>query len=513
VDLPYYYLLPGLGFGLDHQGGRHAAPIPLSVADLKRTAAATSQLIAGEKPDSIDPDIHIHVLELYGLWLDFGGKTLEKHTLKTGTGYSQDISNSTLELSSLRQETSGLRDLSPRPSAEQLKTALHKCGYRLQESSELEFPSHIFRLGLFNSPIVCSSERGVMGEGKGLVKARSEYGALAETIERIVATTPDYSRVLSGKSSAELINIGHLVPKIEPSSRDTYSEQLCLDWYPGYCYPQERAWLPAEIAWHLYAPVSGFRAFDMRHTIGLAAGSSISEAFGNALLETIERDAYALVMRCRIDCPAVAKQDIEKCGPELTNLISKLISMEIDVHIKWISLDWPIPIAHVLLVDTKDRIPAHSHGCSAALFPEIAIKRALLEALQVHEGLARFSIGNWERMVARIERNHSHPRFAWGDPLYRPNLAHLINSGDEDVELLESARFVDDLPALCDWLMNNNHRIFWAQLGTLSGLTVVRVFVEGLVMPDNRMEYKEARLEKYIKKSALPGPYTDPILT
>lgn len=512
---PYYYLLPGLGFGLDHQGERHAAPIPLSVGDLKRTAAATSQLIAGEKPENIDFDIRLHSLELYGLWLEFGGKPLTILTLATEDGFQKSYSSPTLTVNSLTQTTSGLRDSESRPSADQLKAILSKHGCWLQNSSELEFPLHIFRIGLLDSPIVRSSERGVMGEGKGFTKARSEYGALAETIERILATTPDYSRILPGKPWAELVNQGNHVPKIEPSTRDSYSNQLCIDWYPGYCYPQEQAWIPAELVWHLYTPLSGFRAFDMRHTIGLASGSTITEAFGNGLLEAIERDAYALVMRCRIDCPAVSQQEIDDCGPELVELINKLASKGkgIDVHIKWISLDWPIPVAHVLLVDTKDRIPAHSHGCSAALSPAIAIERALLEALQVHEGLARFAIENWEQMVARIERNHSHPRFAWSDPLFRPNLEHLMNPVKSKSESLAGSKPVANLSALCEWMMSNSRRIFWAHLGNPGGLEVVRVFVEGAVMLDSRLEYQGERLTKCIESSGIPGAYTDPILT
>ncbi|MEE9426066.1 MAG: YcaO-like family protein [Methylococcales bacterium] len=380
-------------------------------------------------------------------------------------------------------------------------------------SSVQILPPHIFRLGLLEIPFVRSEKHGIVGEGKGFDFAQSEYTAMAEAIERIVASEPDFARVLPGQSTTQMNRKGLVIPSLEAGTRDLYSDELCIDWAPGYLYPDRHAWIPAELVWHLYSPLSGFRALDMRQTIGLASGSTITEAFTNGLLETIERDSYAIVMRCRIECPAVQQEEIDTCGQEISQLLKELDSKGIDVHIKWISLDWPIPVAHVLFLDRMDRIPAHSHGCSAGLSPSGAITRAVLEAVQMHEGLARAASESWERMAARIESSHSHPYYAWGDPLFRPHLAHLMNSNSCTMVPPSHMHNMNCIEELCEWMMDRDHRIFWAQLGTLGGLQVVRVFVEGLVMPDARLEYLGNRLSIWVDKQKIPGPYTDPILT
>lgn len=506
---PFFYLLPGVGFGVEHSGERHAVPIPSSISDLKRIAATASQLIAGaaERVDNITP-AQIPANELYDLWLE-----LDKDTTPLFPTSAPLVTRLSLQLESLKEGHNGLRDSEPRPELNQLRAILEKRGCVVKYSSTFTLPPHIFRLGLLDIPVARSEKQGILGEGKGFAPSVSEYAAMAEAIERIVASEQDLSRILPGRSPKEMTRQGFLLPNIEPGARDLYSDDLCIDWTPAYLYPASPAWMPAELVWHLYSPLSGFRGFDMRQTIGLASGSTITEAFANALLETIERDAYAIVMRCRVTCPSIAQEEIDACGPELTELLKDLDRKGIDVHIKWISLDWPIPVAHVLFSDRMDRIPAHAHGCSAGLTHSVAITRAVLEAVQMHEGLARVASENWERMAARIESSHSHPYYAWGDPLFRPHLTHLMNSNPCTSIPSAHKEYINHIAGLCEWMMSREHRIFWAHLGTLGGLEVVRAFVEGLMMPDARLEYLGKRLSSWVDKQKIPGPYTDPILT
>jgi hypothetical protein len=131
----------------------------------------------------------------------------------------------------------------------------------------------------------------------------------------------------------------------------------------------------------------------------------------------------------------------------------------------------------------------------------------------MHDGLARVASKTWERMAARIESSHSHPYYAWSDPLFRPHLVHLMNLALSTDMRVHRHGFIDTIEELCEWMMHCDHRIFWAHLGTLGGLQVVRVFVEGLVMPDGRLEYLGRRLSNWVDKQKIPGPYTDPILT
>lgn len=356
-----------------------------------------------------------------------------------------------------------------------------------------------------------SNEHGVVGEGKGLDSEDAKIGALCESTERVLAMTPDYRRSLVGHSANSLRREGIAVPKIEAGLRDCFSEELMIDWIEAKLFPNTQASLPAELVWYHYAPCSGFRAFDMRQTIGLAAGASEAEAFSNGLLECIERDAYALLMRCRLSCPAISANDIAACRKDITNLLTFLDAEGIEVHLKWLQLDYPLPIAHAFFRDRMNRIPAHSHGCSAALTPEDAISRALFEALQMHHGLARFASVHWQKMAARIETSHSHPRYAWGDPLYSATLKHLANTAETPTLVWPGS--CPSIETLCEHLEKSGRRIFWSVLGEKAGLTVVRVFLEGSVSPDNRQEDNSQRLAYWVRQCKILGPYTDPILT
>lgn len=510
---PRYYLLPGVGFGVENKQNKQAVPVSLSISELKRVAVIVSQFIAGKEASDFAPSIVTQAQGLFDLWLEMGGETplfhVARHTF--GEAYVSDPPRIKLDLNLLCESTQGLRDPDLTPDVCQLKITLEKHGFQLQANIDIDFPSYVFRLGVVETPVVRSREQGVIAEGKGFSASVSELGALAEAIERIMALNPDYSRII-GNSSRKMKESGCLIPRIEPGDRDMYTDELYIDWVSAYMYPNLPAWIPAEKAWHIYPPLSGIYAFDMRTTIGLAAGNSVTEAFANGLLESVERDAYAVVMRCKLECPAVTNDEIDACGPEVTALIKELDKKGIDIHIKWISIDWPVPIAHVLLLDRGDRIPAHSHGCSAAISPTVAITRALLESVQVHEGLARVATENWNKIATRIERNHSQPRVAWSDPLFRPNLAHLVNRSSS-YSINRKMEHVKNIGELCDWLMEHEHRIFWAHLGNAGGLDVVRVYVENVVMPDSRLEYFGNRLKQWIKKLGIPSPYTDPILT
>ncbi len=506
-------MLPGIGFCLEYKRNKQLVPVSSSVSDLKYIAAAVSQLIAGKEPSGFAPTIITKAQGLFDIWLGIGDHHEEDNPLREVSARD----SSPLSLYLLCEGVHGLRNLDLKPEVQKLKAVIEKYGFQLHANTDMRFSPHVFRLEVLVTPFVSSQEQDVIAEGKGFSVAVSEIGALAEAIERIVAINPVYSRVLSGNSVKEMVGQGYLIPRIEPGNRDLYSDDLCIDWVSAYMYPNHQAWMPAEKVWHIHPPLSGIYAFDMRTTIGLAAGSSVTEAFANGLLESIERDAYAVVMRCKLECPSVTQDEINACGSDVATLLKELDNKGIDVHIKWVSLDWPIPIAHVLLLDRENRIPAHSHGCSAAISPPVAITRALLESVQVHEGLAKTAAKYWEQIVKRNEGNHSQPRIAWSDPLFRPNLMHLINLPSSNMSSkakdLIFQKNVKNISELCEWLTEHGHKIFWSHLGCLGGLDVVRVYVEGMVMPDSRLENQGARLKRWVEKLGIPCPYTDPILT
>ena len=507
---PFYFILPGFGFGLEVGGESHAYRVDAPISSLRELASCASRLICGIDQLQAQGNAPDALTKLFALWLNEGGQ-MPSPSLNGSFRSASRTGKAKLSFSSIRGSTNGLRSSAKRAMRRRLHATLKDAGCIVSPDIPLFGTAPVHFLPFCRHSYVTSATHGVIGEGKGVNPTHGEMGALAEGVERLLAMEPDYSRSQAGYCAQDLRGQGIAIPAIEAGMRDCYSDELLTDWVAGTCYPDSPAALPAELVWFHYYPRCGFRAFDMRQTIGLAAGATESEAFANGLLECIERDAYALLMRCRLSCPAISRKDITSCGPDVAGLLQKLDVAGIDVHMKWIRLDYPVPIAHVLLHDRRDRIPAHSHGCSAAFTPENAIARALFEAVQMHHGLSRFAAVHWENMAARIETCHSHPRYAWGDPLYSPTLRHLFNEPRQSARPWRGPAL--DVPALCDFLSRCGRRVFWTKLGERSGLTVVRVLVEGSVSPDSRQEDRSQRLAEWVCRCKLPGPYTDPILT
>lgn len=503
---PVFFLLPGFGFGFRCGEENSGLRIEQSVTDLRHVATRASRLICGVDKLStvITPDNY--AAQLFCLWETSGGGPCHAQPLDALFRHGLD-----LDFKDLIGGTKGVRQIDAHVRAEEIMTALSAVGCSLVADPVPAEKTPIHFLDFCRHPYVLSPLNGVIGEGKGLNEEDGRIGALCEGVERVVALNPDYDRSFVGYSRRDLMKRGLIIPEMESGLRDCFSDDLLIDWFEAKLFPNLPAALPAEVVWFKYASRSGFRAFDMRHTIGLAAGVTEAEAFSNGLLECIERDAYAILMRCRLSCPEISVDDVASAGEDVQDVLLRLSDAGIEVHFKWLLLDYPTPIAHVFLRDKKNRIPAHSHGCSAGFTPSHAIARALFEAVQVHHGLARFAVVNWPKMAGRYESSHSDPRLAWGDPLHSSTLEHLVNGPSTKPHQWTEPQL--SIEELCADLARKGRRVFWSKLGNFAGLSVVRTFLEGSVSPDGRFEDLNRRLADWVQRCKIPGPYTDPILT
>ena len=511
------HLLPGVGLAIRSGNQRKVFKCYGTLIKLREIAAVVSQLIASKKLISQKPDISPLAEKIYLEWKQIN-ETRENSENKIKSNVSDiHLNVCPSSLASLVEGTEGQRS-SPFPNLKKIQQKILEQGYRIENNFVENKGYSIFDNQISNTPIVSTSDGEIIAEGKGLTSESKLNSLIGEAVERICAMKSDYSRIVSGLTPEDMIEKGYTIPKFDCTNRDLYNENLCIDWVLGELYPVQPAWLPAEKVWHKHEPLSGVFGFDLRTTIGLASGATYSDGFANGLIESIERDAYALVMRCRICCPDIKSADILSCGPEVQDILEKLDALGIEAHFKWISLDWPIPIAHVLLVDKNEQIPAHSHGCSAALSASVAITRALLEAVQVFNGLHALASKEWISITTRGECGYIKPQHAWSDPLFRPALKHLMNKDSLDFKLY-NCYFgnlnweISSINELCDWLISKEYRIFSAAVGSIDEIKVVRVYVEGLVIPDSSIENMSSRLNFWLSKLNLPGPYTDPILS
>jgi thiazole/oxazole-forming peptide maturase SagD family component len=359
-------------------------------------------------------------------------------------------------------------------------------------------------------------EQGVIAEGKGITEEQARKSALAEGVERILGSAPSdiaseaiildtYENLYRGKSW----NLGTLT-----GPRDLFSENIETEWVPARNISRdETCFIPAEMAYFEYVPNSTHtRLFSMHHTMGLAAGSSLEDAVLSGIFEVIERDAYWITMRCRINCPDVTIEEVPGLDPKILKIIELLEKKGFRLILKDMSLDWGIPVIHAILSDEKGRIPAFSHGTGASLSLATAVARAVCEVLQMYAGLVEVADANfqWEEIVS-VDGVLGKPELAWSDPLYKSHLGHLLTPS---LSRWENVYPINSIPVLLEKLMERGYEVIVADLKSGIDLQVVRVHITNATQPDPRLERISPRLTEWSARENLEkGFYADPILT
>ena len=152
-----------------------------------------------------------------------------------------------------------------------------------------------------------------------------------------------------------------------------------LEWVPAHSLVTgEEVWIPL-LATHLgYLPSTEAALFPATST-GFAAWPDLAGATLRALLEVIERDAFAIAWSHRLPGRCVAAGDVPD---EQTSAIAALYArrgVEVVVHL--LPSDTVATVA--LAIMWSDRPPAAAIGVSAALDPVAAARSAVFEAGQV----------------------------------------------------------------------------------------------------------------------------------
>ncbi len=455
--------------------------------------------------DSIQKNLSLKAQELYKTYIDTFGTTNFKESLPTP---EEAIKCAIPGFSA----AGGTRvSLNPKPiDWDVLEGNLATLGYSLSKREYLN--------GALNETcpvyVLSHTEHGVISEGKGVDEAQARRSALAEGVERILSA--DHTRAAERSLVARAKDIEGYTPFIFGAGpRDSYSDSIMTEWIPAYnVSTQKPSWMPTELAYYQYEPQkSHLRLFSLTHTMGLAAGSSIEDATLSGIFEALERDAYWIIMRNRINCPDINLNTVPNLSPNIQKIISALAEKGYRLSIKEASLDWGIAIAHVVLTDTEGRIPAFAHGMGAGFDWATAIARAVTEVVQVHAGLYAFTQdhGYWQDVVGGAGVL-GRPEFAWTDPLFYPHIKHLLTpSKTQSLLKVEFKTF----SSLIESLKERGHEVLIAQLGKMEGVEVIRVLISGTTHPDERLERITERMKKFAgaESNEWKGFYSDPILT
>jgi ribosomal protein S12 methylthiotransferase accessory factor len=232
-----------------------------------------------------------------------------------------------------------------------------------------------------NSPTLSNSS------GKGFTLTAATVSAAMEAIEVYHAETVRFPRWRA--SYNEVQERGGAIPRelLRLSRGSLFSVSSPETWIQGWdILTQRPMWVPylqAALAFDPDGPSRYWRPFETGSN-GLASGNLLIEALCAALLEVVERDALACRAmagrRRSLSRPRVITETIR--FPFVRDLLRRLSEAELDLMLYDQTCDTAVPVYMACIYERRDRHEGQYAGFGAHLDPEIAMVRAVTEAVQ-----------------------------------------------------------------------------------------------------------------------------------
>lgn len=243
--------------------------------------------------------------------------------------------------------------------------------------------SDITELDIIGIPVISTIRPSVDSaqitatQGKGLTIKNALASALMEAVERTAAA--NYTKIKT--DSTENLLKQRLV-SITPSmlgGQESPTSQY--DWVNAVeLFTQQKVLIPAaDVIFPYYPGPDRVRPF-RPSTTGLAAGNTFMEALFSSINEVIERQATSSFMHSLSG--ALLETTSIQC-PIINALLKKFRDANVDVIIVDLSKESPIPVFYVSVLSEDARgTDIACAGQAAHIIPEVALRRALLEAAQ-----------------------------------------------------------------------------------------------------------------------------------
>lgn len=274
-----------------------------------------------------------------------------------------------------------------------------------------------------NSPTLSSSS------GKGFTLEAALVSGAMEAIELYHAENP---RLPARRAPyAELEAEGTVIVRrdLVLSRASLFNVNHPEFWVQGFDLAQQReTWVPfsvAALASHPERRPAFWMPFPMSSN-GLASGNELLEAVCAGLLEIVERDAVA----CHVTARKFAAHQYPRIRLDtlpfarVNSLIERLQRADVGVLAYDLSVDSDVPVYMAAIYDRVNRHVGMYAGYGAHLDPEIAMIRALTEAVQ-------------SRLIYIAGSRDDYFRHDY--------LKHRMNDSDEDVQALDRQPAVVDL--------------------------------------------------------------------
>lgn len=230
--------------------------------------------------------------------------------------------------------------------------------------------------------------------GKGISDEDVLISGLMETIEYYYLNHPVREMVRSSYN-----NIKHKAVNpydfILPNNID-YDNNTIIDWTWSYSLTRKRAMLvPADLIYsykeNRVLPENAF---------GSASGSNIIEAVMSALIEIIERDALVIA---ELSGSRIKDVIIDTNNINISKAINILRNNRVDYQIKYLTNNIALPCFGVLLKGRYHGNDAYSYAAGCHVDKNIALSRAILEAIQLYPQIKSKSLWLQERSISYLE--------------------------------------------------------------------------------------------------------------
>lgn len=237
-------------------------------------------------------------------------------------------------------------------------------------------------------------DSGLQAFGKGSSKSAVEIGAICEFIERSTVLNGPQGRNLEWYDLEELkarqLNYFSPIDLLGFADEQYGDDCAIMDPNSLYCIPRKykgekipwvsglsltsggNVLIPAEFCFPLQDRIHSRNTVAFCNSEGLAAGADYCDAFLQASLELIEKDAVGIWWANRIACPVV---DIN-VAPIRAHLLHIFSSLGLEYKIFNLSFDFPIPV-YAVVSYANEMIQHITFGCH--LDVEIALERAITE--------------------------------------------------------------------------------------------------------------------------------------
>jgi YcaO-like protein with predicted kinase domain len=330
-----------------------------------------------------------------------------------------------------------------------------------------------------------------VSQGKGIDLAAAKVSGAMEAIESYHAENIDLPLRLA--TWRDLTAQGQPVVDVERLARirdGRFHANLPLLWIEGRdLVSDEPRWLPFETVHASYMlPLPTGSGCFVASTNGLASGNSLPEAISHAMAEIIERDANTLWNQAADDARARTRIDLDSVDDELClSVIRRLREAGLATGVWDITSDIGVPAFYALIVDERTGLAHSGAGAGAHPAREIALLRALTEAVQVR---VNYIAGARDD----LEWHEYAPEGIGAKLAFARRLMAMADAKGRDfrhIAAQQSSSFRQDI----DWMIARLRSAGIAEIVAVDltkpafDIPVARVVIPGLEGPDDHADY------------------------